>query len=831
MATTFYLPSSGSAPLGSLAVDANWERTDGLVRLPCATSKANTALTTTQQTWPGTTTVQWVWYQFQSAPLAAPYTWTAADTVSMVLGKLAETTNSGDTHLAYSIRVVSGDGATVRGTMGLYHATSTEFPLMASAATRIHSARTNGATAFTSYAGDRVIIELGLHGVTPAAQLIQMRVGDPSATSDFALTAALTTDLCPWVQLSKDLLFGTAVSFAPVQNNVGTGDTIALTGVTAGNLIVIYLNAEEVTGATASITDGTSALTMATAANQANHEWGQFGYLLVANGGNKTYTITWPAGADYKSVIIWEFDYGSGTLSVDDEDVGTGSSTSPATASITTTGTDEIVFGGEGNYAAYVPSAHAINALAAGGVVTESGTNYGTMWWRCFNSTFTGTASCTITTAEWVCNAISFKVSSGYSLVCAGGSYAVTGTAATPKRDGKIVPEAGSYALTGQAAGAYYGRVLDVGAGAYALTGADVAMPRTYKVVPEAGVYALTGQDIGALLGRLVSAEAGVYALTGAEASALYGRAVAAGAGAYTLSGSDVTMPRTFRIVPEAGTYALTGQDVGALLGRLIAAEAGTYALTGQAAALLRGFRIAIDAGSYLLSGQDAAALLGRRVTADAGAYAITGQDVTLVYTPGGGAYIITAEGGVYAVTGADVGVLRGAKVAADAGAYVVTGQDAATLLGRLLDAGAGTYALTGTDAALIRTARIAAEAGAYALTGQDAATLLGRALAAEVGVFTISGETAALLRNARLAAEAGTYLISGESGDLLWSGTHITPVGIDCALWKSRERCGDLAGTKVRYLGEKSVRLGAKVRYLGKKSRYLGDKTKRCDD
>jgi hypothetical protein len=126
----------------------------------------------------------------------------------MVIGKCAETTLSGDTHLAYVVRVVSGDGAVIRGVIGLYHATSTEYPLVASAATRIHSARVNGATAFSSQAGDRIIIELGLHGVTPALESIQMRFGDPSATGDFALTAGLTTDLCPWVELSRTVVFG-----------------------------------------------------------------------------------------------------------------------------------------------------------------------------------------------------------------------------------------------------------------------------------------------------------------------------------------------------------------------------------------------------------------------------------------------------------------------------------------------------------------------------------------------------------------------------------------------------------------------------------------------
>src|SRR4030042_582503 len=218
MATTFYLPASGTPPLGSLAVNANWELTNGLIRLPCFTMKQNTALTTSQRTWPATSTQQWCWWQFQSDILKYAYNWLATETVSMVIGKCAETTSGGDSHLAYVVRVVSGDGATIRGVIGLYHATSTEFPLMASAATRIHNARTNGATAFASQPGDRIIIEIGLHGVTPLAQLIEMRIGDPSATADFALTSGLTTDLCPWVQLSRTVEFGT-----PPEEHSGSG--------------------------------------------------------------------------------------------------------------------------------------------------------------------------------------------------------------------------------------------------------------------------------------------------------------------------------------------------------------------------------------------------------------------------------------------------------------------------------------------------------------------------------------------------------------------------------------------------------------------------------
>jgi len=207
MATRFYLPASGTAPLGSLAVDSQWELSDSLDRRPCDVVKSDTSLTQKSATWSSTTTQQWVWVQFQSKRLAAGYSWTTSDTVSMVV-KVAEAVAQVDSHLCYVIRVVSGDGSTIRGTIGAYLTTSSEYPTsLASIATRIHDGRTDGASNFSSSAGDRIIIEIGHHGVSPALNVAYHNYGDPSATSDYALTAGLTTDLCPWVELSRTVSF------------------------------------------------------------------------------------------------------------------------------------------------------------------------------------------------------------------------------------------------------------------------------------------------------------------------------------------------------------------------------------------------------------------------------------------------------------------------------------------------------------------------------------------------------------------------------------------------------------------------------------------------
>ena len=204
MATRFYLPVSGTSPLNALAVATSWEHSGAnFFRAPAVTAKSNSALTDKLGSFPDATTDQMCWGQWVSKPIAA-FSFLTSHTISMVVRGLEANANA-DAHLAYTVRVVSGDGTVDRGTIAEFHATSTE--LLTTAATRIHSARAlnNNVSAQN---GDRIVIELGSHGVTPSTDNVTWRFGDPSATADFALTAALTTDLCPWVELSPTLTFG-----------------------------------------------------------------------------------------------------------------------------------------------------------------------------------------------------------------------------------------------------------------------------------------------------------------------------------------------------------------------------------------------------------------------------------------------------------------------------------------------------------------------------------------------------------------------------------------------------------------------------------------------
>ncbi len=227
MPTRFYLPISGAAAQ-SPAVDAAWEGSrTGFARYPARTTKSNTALTDLAGQFPSISTQQICWGQWVSDTLAVDQT--ISGTVSIVVRGL-EAAAGVDGHLAYSIRVIKPDG-TARGTLLLHHTQTTEFTT--SAETRIGNAQ--AVTTVAALAGDRIVIEIGVHGVTPLTGTdATLRFGDPTGTADFALTSGLTTDLVPWVELSAALILGTVpvvtVTDPADLSQFGQGEIIGFAG-------------------------------------------------------------------------------------------------------------------------------------------------------------------------------------------------------------------------------------------------------------------------------------------------------------------------------------------------------------------------------------------------------------------------------------------------------------------------------------------------------------------------------------------------------------------------------------------------------------------------
>ena len=208
-ATRFYFPAEGSGtPSVSPPYSSAWEQTGQATRLKLLYKKNLSSLSTLANTGtrtvPITTTQDILCNQFVSDPIP-PQRITGS--FSIVIRAL-ESASTANVNLAFILKVVSQDGQTTRGT--LWDATAgvgTEFGTTASTRT------TTGAniTALTTQPGDRIVLEIGAHAAAPtAATTYTMRQGT-SATSDFAFTSGLTTDLNPCCEFGQDL-FGTVLN-------------------------------------------------------------------------------------------------------------------------------------------------------------------------------------------------------------------------------------------------------------------------------------------------------------------------------------------------------------------------------------------------------------------------------------------------------------------------------------------------------------------------------------------------------------------------------------------------------------------------------------------
>jgi hypothetical protein len=219
VATRFYLPASGAAPVTPAAWATGWEKTTGAVWRPCSTTKSNTALADTALVGHTVIGSDVALVGFVTAPLAAGFT-TSADTISAVVRGL-------ESNLLYNgilnimIRVISNDGSSVIATMysgssssgvsATVGAENEEF--VATASTRIKNALT--VSNVSGSTGNRLSIEIGARQFSTRADTVTLRFGDPTGTADFALTGDLTTDLCPWVELSANLTFTGAATGPP----------------------------------------------------------------------------------------------------------------------------------------------------------------------------------------------------------------------------------------------------------------------------------------------------------------------------------------------------------------------------------------------------------------------------------------------------------------------------------------------------------------------------------------------------------------------------------------------------------------------------------------
>lgn len=195
-----------------------------------------------------------------------------------------------------------------------------------------------------------------------------------------------------------------------VQSNAHGGEVYTtLTGVTAGNLIIVgYTEVKDASPTTLSCSDGASTLTAVAESSGTFVRW-RFFYLLSANSGNRTYTITGGNGST-SSTIVMEFSY-TGSLSFEDySNNSDDESTSVSSGNIQPSGYS-LVLGGSYAYGGSQYSSCQVNGVAADGQKSHSDLNtWPPMWYRVVTAGFDGAATCTTSDpGYYTASAISFR--------------------------------------------------------------------------------------------------------------------------------------------------------------------------------------------------------------------------------------------------------------------------------------------------------------------------------------------------------------------------------------------------------------------------------------
>ena len=192
--------------------------------------------------------------------------------------------------------------------------------------------------------------------------------------------------------------------------------TTATLNLSAGDVVVVWHKWEGADTTVSCAKDAGSPANTNSLGSKINHSNGdlngQFTYLLSASAdGSAVFRQTLSASRPYRRILALQFrPDASETVSLDVQNTGQGSDLAPTSGSITTTGTDEIVIGGYGEYSANTTTSEAIGGTAA----TEpaaSPQGFSSVWYRILSSTMSsGTATASIgSTAGWICNIIAIK--------------------------------------------------------------------------------------------------------------------------------------------------------------------------------------------------------------------------------------------------------------------------------------------------------------------------------------------------------------------------------------------------------------------------------------
>jgi hypothetical protein len=256
-------------------------------------------------------------------------------------------------------------------------------------------------------------------GSTPATNLIGTACANGSLGATTSITTAVTVKAVSGKLGDMDSAVASAAYTISTASfvNYCTAEALdcSISSVAGSDLITVCANWSSSTGTTiASVSDGTSSFTLGTAANipdgGSNAGYGQCAFLLAANSGTHTYTVTLSGAYDSPQIWVGEFSASSGTWHYDTANQAGGNSTSASSGSISTSGTAEVVISSHKLFAVVA----SLSASAIGSS-TPTQTTYltGAYSWNYYllNTPVTsGAATATYSTSTyWTANAMAFS--------------------------------------------------------------------------------------------------------------------------------------------------------------------------------------------------------------------------------------------------------------------------------------------------------------------------------------------------------------------------------------------------------------------------------------
>lgn len=207
MPSRLYLPSSG-APSVSPAFEVGWIATNA-DRVRARRLKTGTAIATKAVPEVSLTAADVLVRQYVGPPLAVQ---TIAGTVKGMV-RCMESATAADFRSQWSVRVVSGDGLLVRGSLLARTTSALASEWGTALAARKFPVGFTGAgatmTPITCQLGDRIVIEVGYraHNVVNTSRTGTVEFGDPTSVGDLTETEAAQSALCSWVEFDQTLLW------------------------------------------------------------------------------------------------------------------------------------------------------------------------------------------------------------------------------------------------------------------------------------------------------------------------------------------------------------------------------------------------------------------------------------------------------------------------------------------------------------------------------------------------------------------------------------------------------------------------------------------------